>query len=84
MSEEYPPGDVTKPQMGKIRALGKGMNVATTKGLCERISPIIGRTITSLDQLSKKEAGKVIESWLPPVIPDPAGEIPTPLDEEPF
>lgn len=84
MSEEYPPGDVTKPQMGKIRALGKGMNVATTKGLCERISPIIGRTITSLDQLSKKEARKVIESWLPPVIPDPAGEIPTPLDEEPF
>lgn len=83
-SEEYPIGDVTKPQMGKIRALGKGMNVATTKGLCERISPIIGRTITSLDQLSKREAGKVIESWLPPVIPDPAGEIPTPLDEEPF
>jgi hypothetical protein len=84
MHEEYPPGDVTKPQMGKIRALGKGMNVATTKGLCERIAPIIGRSITSLDQLSKKEAGKVIESWLPPVIPDAAGEIPDPLDEEPF
>jgi hypothetical protein len=60
------------------------MNVATTKGLCERIAPIIGRSITSLDQLSKKEAGKVIESWLPPVIPDAAGEIPDPLDEEPF
>ncbi len=84
MHEEYPPGDVTKPQMGKIRALGKGINVATTKGLCERIAPIIGRSITSLDQLSKKEAGKVIESWLPPVIPDAAGEIPDPLDEEPF
>jgi len=84
MHEEYPPGDVTKPQMGKIRALGKGMNVATTKGLCERIAPIIGRSITSLDQLSKKEAGKVIESWLPPVIPNAAGEIPDPLDEEPF
>jgi hypothetical protein len=84
MHEEYPPGDVTKPQMGKIRALGKGMNVATTKGLCERIAPIIGRSITSLDQLSKKEAGKVIESWLPPVIPDAAGESPDPLDEEPF
>lgn len=82
--EEYPPGDVTKPQMGKIRALGKGMNVATTKGLCERIAPLIGRKITSLEQLSKKEAGKVIESWLPPVIQNEAGEIPTPLDEEPF
>jgi hypothetical protein len=83
-SKEYAPGDATKAQMGKIRALGKGFGVATTKGLCERIAPVIGRSITSLDQLTKREAGQVIESWLPPVIPDPAGEIPTPLDEEPF
>jgi hypothetical protein len=82
--DEFPPGDVTKPQMGKIRALGKGMGVSTTKGLCERISPLIGRSIVSLDQLSKKEAGHVIESWIAPVIPDPAGEIPDPIHDEPF
>lgn len=83
-SRTFPPGDATKAQMGKIRALGKDQGVTTTKGLCERIKPIIGRSVTSLDQLSKREAGQVIETWLPPVIPDPAGEIPTPLDEEPF
>ena len=79
--EEFPPGDVTKGQMGKIRGLGKEKGIATTKGLTDAISPIIGRRISKLDDLSKREASKVIETWQPPVIPDPAGEIP---DEEPF
>jgi hypothetical protein len=80
----YAPGDVSKAQMGKIRALAKGQGVATTKGICERIAPIIGRSVSTLDVLSKREASQVIEAWLPPVIPDPAGEIRSPLDEEPF
>ena len=79
----YAPGDVTKGQMGKIRGLGKERNIATTKGLADAISPIIGRKITKLDDLSKREASQVIETWSP-IIADPAGEIPTPLDEEPF
>ena len=84
VDDVYPPGDVSKAQMGKIRALGKERNIITTKGLAEAISGVIGRTIVKLDQLSKREASKVIEAWLPPVIPNPAGEIPDQLDEEPF
>ena len=81
--DEYPAGDVSKAQMGKIRGLGKERGLATTKGLTDAISGIIGRRVTKLDDLSKREASKVIETWSP-IIPDPAGEIPTPLDEEPF
>jgi len=81
--EEYPPGDVSKAQMGKIRGLGKERGLVTTKGLAEAISPIVGRKITKLDDLSKREASQVIETWNP-VISDSRGEIPTPLDEEPF
>ena len=80
----FAPGDVTKGQMGKIRALGKERGIATTKGLADAITPLIGRKVSKLDELSKREASRVIESWLPPVIPDAAGEIPDPLDEEPF
>ena len=83
-AETFAPGDVTKGQMGKIRGLGKERNIATTKGLTDAISPIIGRRISKLDDLSKREASQVIETWQPPIIPDPAGEIPGPLDEEPF
>lgn len=81
--EEYPPGDVSKAQMGKIRALGREKQILTTKGLAEAISPIVGRKIAKLDDLSKREASQVIEAWNP-IIPDSRGEIPTPLDEEPF
>jgi hypothetical protein len=80
----YPVGDVTKGQMGKMRALAREQNIMGNKALFAAISAIIGRNISTLDVMSKREASQVIESWLPPVIPDPAGEIPTPFDEEPF
>lgn len=82
--EVNPPGDISKAQMFKIRALGKERGIVTTPGLTSAISPIVKRKITKLDDLSKREASRVIEEWLPPVIPDPAGEIPGPLEEEPF
>jgi hypothetical protein len=80
----YPAGDVTKGQMGKMRALARERNIKSNKDLFAAIGGIIGRNISTLDVMSKREASQVIESWLPPVIPDPAGEIPTPFDEEPF
>jgi hypothetical protein len=82
-AETYPPGDVSKAQMGKIRALGREKQLVTTKGLAEAITGIVGRKITKLDDLSKREASQVIETWNP-IIPDDRGEVPTPLDEEPF
>lgn len=83
VKQQFAPGDVSKAQMGKIRGLGKERGIATTKGLTEAISPIVGRKITKLDDLTKREASQVIETWNP-VISDDRGEIPTPLDEEPF
>lgn len=78
-TREYAPGDATKSQMGKIRALGKERGITTTAGLTKDISPIIGRDISKLDDLTKKEAGRVIEAWLPePTVPEPLH------DEEPF
>jgi hypothetical protein len=74
----------SKAQMGKIRALGKEKGIATTQGLTEAITQLLGRKVEKLDYLSKREASKVIESWLPPVIANPAGEVPDQLDEEPF
>ena len=84
MSNVYPAGDVTKGQMGKMRALARERNIMSNKALFAAIGEIIGRPISTLDVMSKREASQVIESWLPPVIPDPAGEVPTPFDEEPF
>jgi hypothetical protein len=84
MTNVYPAGDVTKGQMGKMRALAREQNIMSNKDLFAAIGGIIGRNINALDVMSKREASQVIESWLPPVIPDPAGEIPTPFDEEPF
>ena len=84
MSNVYPAGDVTKGQMGKMRALARERNIMSNKLLFAAIGEIIGRPISTLDVMSKREASQVIESWLPPVIPDPAGEVPTPFDEEPF
>ena len=81
---EFPPGDVSKAQMGKIRAMGKEKGLVTNKGLFDAIYQVIGRRVTKLDDLSKREASRVIEAWLPPVILDPAGEVPGPLEEEPF
>jgi hypothetical protein len=83
-SATYPPGDVTKGQMGKMRALARERNIMSNKDLFAAIGAIIGRNIHTLDVMSKREASQVIESWLPPVIQDEAGEIPTPFDEEPF
>ena len=77
----YPPGDVTKGQMGKIRALGRERQLLANKALYAAVTGIIGRPISALDVLSKREASAIIEAWLPPVIPDPAGEV---ADEEPF
>lgn len=83
-AETYAPGDATKGQMGKIRALGKERGIVTTKGLADAITAIVGRKVSKLDDLSKREASTVIESWMPPVIQNEAGEVPGPLDEEPF
>jgi hypothetical protein len=77
-------GDCTKGQMGKIRALGRERGVTLTPTLCKDISKIIGRTITKLDSLTKREASTVIEEWAPKIIANEAGEIPDPIDEEPF
>lgn len=82
--EVYPPGDATKGQMGKIRGMGRDKGIITNKGLFDAVGSIIGRRIGALDDLSKREASQVIEAWSTPVIPDDAGEIPGPLDEEPF
>lgn len=76
----YPPGDATKGQMGKIRALGREKNLVSNAGLFAAISVIIGRTINALDDLSKREASSVIEAWAPP---EPE-VIPLPADEDPF
>jgi hypothetical protein len=77
-------GDCTKGQMGKIRALGRERGVTLTPTLCKDISKIVGRTISKLDSLTKREASTVIEAWAPKIIPNEAGEIPDPIDEEPF
>ena len=74
----------SKAQMGKIRALGKEKGIATTQGLTDAITQLLGRKVEKLDYLSKREASKVIEAWLPKVIQNPAGEVPDQLDEEPF
>jgi hypothetical protein len=74
----------SKAQMGKIRALAKERGIVTTKGITDAITQLLGRKVEKLDYLSKREASKVIEAWLPKVIANPAGEIPDQLDEEPF
>jgi hypothetical protein len=74
----------SKAQMGKIRALAKERGIVTTKGITDGITQLLGRKVEKLDYLSKREASRVIESWLPKVISNPAGEIPDQLDEEPF
>lgn len=83
----YPPGDASKGQMGKIRALGRERGVVTNRGLFEAIEPIIGRKIAALDDLSKREATLVIDTWLPVEQADDQRLAAThgPLqDEEPF
>jgi len=80
----YPPGDASKGQMGMIRALGRARDVMSNKALFGAISTIIGRHIGALDDLSKREASQVIESWQTPVIQDSAGEVPDELSEQPF
>ncbi|NBX13218.1 MAG: hypothetical protein EBR06_05285, partial [Acidimicrobiia bacterium] len=66
------------------RALGRERGVTLTPTLCKDISKVIGRTISKLDSLTKREASNVIEAWAPKIIPNEAGEIPDPIDEEPF
>ena len=74
----------SKAQMGKIRALAKERGIVTTKGITDAITQLLGRKVEKLDYLSKREASRVIESWLPAVIANPAGEVLDQLDEEPF
>ena len=78
----YPPGDATKGQMGKIRALGREQGITLNRTLFERISAIIGRPISALDDLSKREASAVIEAWAPQEDAPPPP--PALVDEEPF
>jgi hypothetical protein len=61
----YPPGDATKGQMGKIRGLGRERGVVSNAGLMNAVGKVIGRTISQLDDLSKREASSVIEAWSP-------------------
>jgi hypothetical protein len=71
------PGDASPKQLGMIRALAQGRGAATGKGVVDAVSADIGRRISKLDELSKREASGLIEKWK-------AESSPTLQDEEPF
>ena len=58
-----PKGKASDKQLGMIRALARGRGLATGVGVSEGVSSVIERQITKLDELTKAEASKVIETW---------------------
>jgi hypothetical protein len=62
--------------MGKIRGLGRERGVVSNAGLMNAVGKVIGRTISQLDDLSKREASSVIEAWSPEehLVPAPPEE----------
>jgi hypothetical protein len=62
--------------MFKIRALGKERGLVSNMGLMGAVGKVIGRSISQLDDLSKREASSVIEAWSPEehLVPAPPEE----------
>jgi len=57
------PGQSTVKQRGMIMALARGRELTLTTTICEHVSRIVEREIKQLDELTKHEAGKVIDAW---------------------
>jgi hypothetical protein len=58
-----PKGKASDKQLGMIRALARGRGLATGIGVTDGVSGVIERKISKLDELTKAEASKVIETW---------------------
>ena len=58
-----PKAKASTAQTNMIRALARSKGIAPGKAVAEEVSKIIGRDITTLDALTKKDASAVIDAW---------------------
>ena len=58
-----PSSKASTAQINMIRALARSKGIAPGKAVVDAISQIVGRDITTLDALTKKDASAVIDSW---------------------
>lgn len=69
--DEAPRDEPSNKQLGMIRALARGLGFTTDDQIKEAVGAALGKPLTSLHQMTKRDASKVIDTFKQPTAEEP-------------